>query len=157
MYTQSMIYNGNENPIYSHTLEEFINAGDVSSAPTFDTWCFAEKSNNIHYCVKNVIDDYLPELKGLSTHIYLNDEELRKYNYKPKLLSADVYGSTDLYYLILLLNGICNVKEFKDINPILLISKSDMFSFISDIIRGERSSIEEYNSIHLKNKVLRVE
>ena len=54
MYTQSMIYNGNENPIYSHTLEEFINAGDVSSAPTFDTWCFAEKSNNIHYCVKNV-------------------------------------------------------------------------------------------------------
>ena len=140
---------GFRNPMYSHTLDEFIEAGSSSTVPTYDKWCFKDSYNNIDFTVKNVLDDYLVELKKLATNVYLTDKDLTKYNYKPKLLSADVYGTTDLSYLILLMNGICNVKEFVNINPLKMIRKDDLYSYITNIITCERESIETFNS---KNK-----
>lgn len=140
------INKGDRNPLYSHTLEEFIAAGDSSTIPTYDSWCFLDNYNNIKFTVKNVLDDYLVELKNLATNVYLTDADLSKYNYKPKLLSADVYGTTDLFYLILIMNGICNVKEFVNINPIKMIKKDDLFSYLSNIITCEKKNIEMYNN-----------
>ena len=140
------INKGNRNPIYAHTLEEFITAGDNSTIPTYDSWCFLDSYNNIKFTVKNVLDDYLVELKKLSTNVYLTDADLSKYNYKPKLLCADVYGTTDLFYIILLLNGICNVKEFVNINPIKMIRKDDLFSYLSNNITCEKQNINLYNN-----------
>lgn len=139
---------GMRNSMYSHTLNEFLEASANSTVPTYDKWCFVERYNNINFTVKNVLSDYMVELKKLSTNVYLTEQDLTKYNYKPKLLSADVYGTIDLFYVILLLNGICNVKEFHDINPIKMIKKEDLFSYLSDIMTSERKNIEGYNYAH---------
>ena len=139
-------YKGNSNPIYSHTLEEFIIAGMTSNYPTYDFWAYIESYNNIEFVVKNVINDYLYELKKLSTNVYLTEKELKKYNYNPKLLSVEVYGTTELYYLILLLNGICNIKEFVDINPIKMIKKDDLMSYLTNITTAEKNFINMHNS-----------
>ena len=137
--------NGKANSMYSHTLDEFIEAGSNVTVPTYADWCFIERYNNINFTVKNILSDYLVELKRLSTNVYLNNDELRKYNYKPRLLSADIYGTTDLHYLILLLNGICNVKEFHDINPLKMIQKDDLYSYLTSIMNNERKNILQYN------------
>ena len=137
---------GNANPIYSHSLEEFIEAGAVSGIPTYDYWSYIESYNNIEFVVHNVLSDYIPELKRLSTNVYLTDKEMQKYNYKPKLLSADVYGTTHFHYLIMMINGICNVKEFLNINPVKMIPKDDLSSYITSIITAEKKSIDLYNS-----------
>lgn len=147
MYESSYTYNkGFRDPIYAHTLQEFIESGYNTNIPTYDSWCFVDSYNNIKFTVKNVLDDYLVELKSLSTKVYLTDKEITKYNYNPKLLSADVYGTTDLFYMILLLNGICNVKEFVNINPIRMIKKDDLMSYLSNIITSERQDIQTYNN-----------
>lgn len=144
--TSYTINSGKRNALYAHTLEEFINSGNSDKIPTYDTWCFVDNYNNIKFTVKNVLDDYLVELRNLATNVYFTPEDLTKYNYKPKLLSATLYGTTDLFYIILLMNGICNVKEFVNINPVKLIKKDDLFSFLSNIITGEKKNIEMYNN-----------
>lgn len=139
-------YSGTDNSIYAHTLSEFVEAGKNKVAPLYGDWCYVDSYNNINFTVKNVLDDYLFELKKLATNVYLEDKDISKYNYKPKLLSADIYGTTELDYIILLLNGICNVKEFHDINPIKLIRKDDLLSYLSNINTSEKYSIDIYNN-----------
>ena len=133
-------------PLYSHTLSEFVEAGSNSSRPTYDYWSYIASNNNIQFTLKNIINSYLYELKSLSTNVYLSDKELKKYNYNPKLLSADVYGTTEFHYLIMMINGICNIKEFVNINPIKMIRLTDLTSYLTSISVAEKTYIDQYNS-----------
>ena len=64
----------------------------------------------------NLINDYLPLIKEKAVTVVLDDDEYNKYLYKPKLLAYDVYKNTELYYVILLLNNVCSIKEFDNIS-----------------------------------------
>ena len=136
-----VITDGRSNPIYSHTLDEFIMAGKNANnrIPSFDKLSYQMTQANIKYIV---------ELKRLCIYIKLSKEELKKYNYNPKRLCADIYGNTEMYYLILLLNGICDVKEFHDINPIRMLPIGVLNDALSAIQINELPSINRYNSIH---------
>lgn len=145
----TVIVDGSTNPMYSHTLDEFKAAyNNRSVVPIYDSFCYQQQSGGIKYVVKDVLDDYMYELKKLAINIELTNDELVKYNYKPKLLSADIYGMTDFYYLILLLNGICNVKEFHNINPLKLIPADDLGNYLSSILTNESKNIKRFNSYH---------
>lgn len=147
--TTTTIRSSTSNPMYTHTLAEFINAyNNRSVVPIYESYCYQQQSGNIKYVVKNVLDDYMYELKKLAINIELTNDEIVKYNYKPKLLSADIYGLTDFYYIILLLNGICDVKQFHDINPIKLISSTDLGNYLSSITTNESANIKKFNSSH---------
>jgi hypothetical protein len=147
--TTTTIRSSTSNPMYTHTLTEFINAyNNRSTVPIYESYCYQQQSGNIKYVVKNVLDDYMYELKKLAINIELTNDEIVKYNYKPKLLSADIYGLTDFYYIILLLNGICDVKQFHDINPIKLISSTDLGNYLSSITTNESANIKKFNSSH---------
>jgi hypothetical protein len=147
--TTTTIRSSTSNPMYTHTLTEFINAyNNRSVVPIYESYCYQQQSGNIKYVVKNVLDDYMYELKKLAINIELTNDEIVKYNYKPKLLSADIYGLTDFYYIILLLNGICDVKQFHDINPIKLISSTDLGNYLSSITTNESVNIKKFNSSH---------
>lgn len=145
----TVIHDGSSNPMYSHTLDEFKAAyNNRSVVPLYESFCYQEQNGGIKYVVKNVLDDYLYELKKLSINIELNNDELVKYNYKPKLLSADIYGMTDFFYIILLINGICSVKDFHDINPIKLIPSDTLGDYLSSITTNESKNIKIFNSCH---------
>ena len=146
MEISSKTFNKGNNPLYAHSLQEFIDAGTNSGVPTYDFWSYKELYNNIEFIIKNVLHDYLFELRNLCTNVYLTDKELKKYNYNPKLLSADVYGTTELHYMILMFNGICNVKEFVNINPIKMIRKDDLNAYITNLVTSEKKYIDMYNS-----------
>lgn len=145
----TVILDGSTNPMYSHTLEEFKAAyNNRSVVPIYSSFCYQEQNGGIKYVVKNVLDDYLYELKKLAINIELTNDEIVKYNYKPKLLSADIYGMTDFFYIILLLNGICNVKDFHDINPLKLIPSDSLGNYLSSITTNESANIKKFNSYH---------
>lgn len=141
-----LIKEGSSNPLFSHTLDEFILSSKQIGVPTYDAFCFQENHGEIEYVVKNVLDDYIRDLRTLSVNITMSKDDLAKYNYQPKLLAADVYGNTDLYYLILKLNGLCNVKEFYNINPLKMLTVNDLNSYLTYILSNEKTNIELYNS-----------
>lgn len=136
------------NPMYTHTLSEFIMSGSSIQVISYPKLLFTERIGNIIFTVKNILQDYLPELKQRTIKVTLSDTEQRKYRYNPKRLAADVYGYTDLYYIILLMNGMIDVREFSQIENLQMLTKQDLNECLSTIYSSEVQSIQQYNSRH---------
>lgn len=84
-------------------------------------------------------DKYIDFIKEKSVKVVLTSDELTKYKYKPKLLSYDLYGTEELWFLILRLNNICHEMDFtkkiiylllpnniKVLNKILIINDDEI-------------------------------
>lgn len=137
-------------PSNSYTIEQFIALGKNVSV-TYDIFSFKELlSNGTEISVLNVINDYMDELSDYIVTVNLSDEEYRKYIYKPKLLCNDVYGNPELYFIIMLINGLVDVKEFT-ISSIKMLRKDDMNTILSAIYNAEKKYIDDYNTKHGTN------
>ncbi len=132
-------------PAKAHKLSEFLAAGASDKHISYKSLSFRNKEDTIIYTVKCVIEDYMYELKQMAVTIVLSDDEFAKYKYKPQILAYDIYGATELYPYILMLNNMCNIREFTQ-KTILLLSKENLISSLSSIYTSEKSSINEYNS-----------
>lgn len=135
---------GNTNPGKTSTVEDFISYRNDDSV-SYNNFSFRDKYNNIIYPIKNIIDDYTDELKELTIDITMSDSEFLKYKYRPKVLANDVYGNPELDFLILAINGICNVKEF-DSKEIKLIREDDLDNFITSVYSANKEDLDFYNS-----------
>lgn len=136
------------NVMYTHNYSDFMNAQKQSTNVSYTDFCFRERRGMVSFVVKNVIRDYIYELKQLSNKIELTDEDVEKYKYKPKLMSADLYGTTEYYYIILMLNNMYDQKSFVNIKNLNLLGKKQLQECISEIYSSESANIEKYNSIH---------
>lgn len=131
------------NPAKTSTIAEFIsfkNSDDIS----YNNLSFRDKYDNIIYPIKNIIDDYIDELMELTVNITLNDQEYLKYKYKPKILANDIYGNSELDFIILAINNICNMKEF-DMQTIKLIKDEDLDNFLTSIYNANKNDLDIYN------------
>lgn len=132
-------------PESTYTLSQFIALKD-SDQITYRNFSILERSlsdPNIVYSINNVIYDYMDELKSYCKLVSVSDLDKIKYKYKPKLLSYEIYGSTEAYFMILAMNGMCNVKEFdlKD-NIFKALSPSDMIRLINTIHKAESEHLK---------------
>ena len=128
-------------PAKTTTIEEFIKSGKSVSL-TYKNFSFLETlSNGTQVSVFDVINDYISELRLASLTVQLTDEEYRK----PKLLCYDIYGNPELYFIILLINDMADVKEFNK-KSFYMLSKEYMSVLTSYIYNSERAAISEYNS-----------
>lgn len=139
-----MSLTGVSSPGTSSTIEEFISFKNDDSA-SYNNFSFKDKYGNIIYPIKNIIDDYTEELSELTIDITMSESEFLKYKYRPKVLANDVYGNPELDFLILAINGICNVKEF-DSRDIKLIRENDLDDFITSIYNANKEDLDMYNS-----------
>lgn len=134
-------------PSESYTMEQFISLGRKVSL-TYDRYSFKELlSNGTEISILNVVNDYMREIKENSLLVRFSENEYRKYRFKPKILSYDVYGTQDLYYVVLLVNGIIDEKEF-DFTELLMPTTDTMNTYMSAIYNAEYRYIKEYNSAH---------
>lgn len=66
----------------------------------------------VKFPFSSIINKYKDFLYNIIIEIELNDEEFEIYQYKPKMLSEDLYGTTELWDSILILNNATTVAEF---------------------------------------------
>ena len=100
------------------TLESFINYKNLDNNVYYKDLSIFEKSIDgksvlLSY---NILNDYRKEIFDFIIPITLTDEEFQKYQYQPKKLAYDLYGSTEYYYMILFINSMTNIKEFNIID-----------------------------------------
>jgi len=135
-----------------YTLEDFINKGKSSNILKYSDLLFYEKTKNGLLPSYNVLNNYINIIRNdsITVTVSLTDEEYLKYRYKPRLLCYNIYGTQDIYYLILLLNNICNVKEF-NMRKIKVIRIKKMEKLLSSIYNAENTYIQNNLNI-VKNK-----
>ena len=132
-------------PGKTSTIAEFIsfkNSDDIS----YNNLSFRDKYDSIIYPIKNIIDDYIDELKELIVVVTMSKEEFLKYKYKPTILANDIYGNGELDFIIMRLNDICNAKEF-DMQTVNLIKNDDLDDFLTAIYNANKEDIDTYNSV----------
>ena len=124
----------------SYTIKQFISfqSSDPVTYSTLSLWVKSISDKNIIYSYDNILYDYLDELKMISYNIEMTNEEFRKYKYKPKLLAYDIYGATELYFIILAINGIkyIDVKAF-DKRKLRLPKANDLANIVTAIYNAE--------------------
>ena len=106
------------------------------------------------YAIENVVYNYMDIINSRKKTVIVDQEQKIKYQYKPKLLAYDVYGSTESYFMILACNGICNLKEFTlEEFKFYALTPSDLAAIMSSILNAEttyitmnRSNLEIYES-----------
>lgn len=130
-------------PNLSYTIEEFISFKDDVTV-SYNNLSFRERYDNISFPIKNIIDDYFDELMELTQEVKMNDTEFIKYKYRPRLLANDLYENPDLDFLILAINGICNMKEF-DNRTIKLIKIDDLTDFLTSVFNSNKEDLDVYN------------
>lgn len=132
-------------PQNTTTIEQFIEAGSGVTV-TYPKLSFLNTtSNGTLVTILNAISDYIDEFKQVCVNVKLNKDQQFKYHYKPKLLCQDIYGNPELFYIILLINDMADVKEFtKEI--IKMPRKNDMSTILTYIYNAERTAIDSYNT-----------
>ena len=125
------------------TLESFINYKNLDNNVYYKDLAIFEKSIDgksvlLSY---NILNDYRKEIFDFVIPITLTNEEFQKYQYQPKKLAYDLYGSTEYYYMILFINSMTNIKEFNR-RRINLMRAKDMSSVLSAIYSSESEYIE---------------
>lgn len=138
---------GTSDPALTYKLSQFVKVGRQAPTLSYTDFSYRETHKGISYIIKNVLNDYLPELKKLARKVLLSDKEYEKYKYKPKLLSYDLYGTTEYYIYLLMINDMCNIYEF-DSKKLLIISKSTLNLALNSIYRSEKANIIQFNNSH---------
>lgn len=145
-----MIYSSSTSVEETYTLSQFISMKDNDEI-TYRNFSILQKSitdPTMIYSIDNVIYDYLEEMKLYRKLVTVSDQEKIKYKYKPKLLSYDIYGSTEAYFILLAMNGMCNIKEFDLLdNTFWALSPTDMVTFLNTISKAE----SEYITLNRSN------
>jgi len=129
-------------PDMSNSIEEFIAAGKDSAIISYYNFSILQveyskdKTLRIDFTIDNLINDYMDVLKDAAKKVKLTDAEKIKYFYNPDLLAYDIYGSTELDFVIMQMNGIIDPKDF-DLPTLKLVYKSDLANIMNRIYTAE--------------------
>ena len=132
-------------PQNTTTIEEFVESGKGVAISHFNLSFTDILSNGTYVSVLNAVNDYMNELKNASVTVELTREQQQAYFYKPKLLCYDVYGNPELYYIILLMNDMADVKEFTK-PKIKMLKKEHMSELMGYIYNAEIDAMKAYNN-----------
>jgi hypothetical protein len=133
-----------QKPQNTYTIDQYINCKSDTLMCYYNT-SFIDVVDNLSYSTYNVVSDYLDELRSSDycVTIELTDEQLMKYKYRPKLLCYDIYGNTELHFIIMLINDMYSVKQFTQ--KTLLMPTVDMMKELSSrIINANKTAISVY-------------
>ena len=101
------------------------------------------ESGEILFTIKNLVDDYLDELLDICETVTITNEERMYYSYRPWLLAYNIYGNSELYWLVMLLNDIPTPNEFENFTKLKLPKAEYLDDILSEIYESESEYISK--------------
>jgi hypothetical protein len=139
-----------------YTIKEFITNYGVDDF-TYDTLFYKDVFNtskgNILINGNSILDRYANELPNYKTRLTFDESDYRKYSYNPKILSYDIYGTTELWFLILHANELTSSSQFDMEKP--YVYNGGVVSMIVSALDMEKTYIDYNESI--KDNLLKEE
>lgn len=100
---------------YYSTIKELIesvNTEEISYRNLHTDAYIRNKGEIIKIPYKSLIREYMPFFRSCVIEGKLNSDEMYKYKFKPKRLSYDLYGTTELWSALLELNNMISLLDF---------------------------------------------
>lgn len=97
------------------TIQELIDSAkdmEISYRNLHTNVYIKNKEDTIKIPYKSIIKEYLPFLQNTVLTLELTPPEVSLYRFKPKKLSYDLYGTTELWGALLELNQMYSIIEF---------------------------------------------
>lgn len=107
-------------------------------------------NENFIFSISSIFDKYYELMKERTMTIELTDAEYRKYIYKPKLLSLDLYGTTELDFLLLKLNNMTSCIYFN--KQTFKVFDKDITTLLNEIMIHENTNYIN-NEVDIINKI----
>lgn len=125
-------------PALTYTLSDFVEIGKQDEM-TYTNFSIIQYRMSTEFAEQNIIDYYLSELKSICLKITsLSEDEINKYKYAPDILAYDVYGTTQLDFIVLLCNGMIDPKDFDFKRKYLLLPRANVLQeFLSQVYNSE--------------------
>ena len=135
------------------TIEDYITQYNseeiVSSAFFLKQLLSIENGGKMIVNFTNLVNKYMPEIRGLKLKVTLSNDEYAKYKFNPKLLSYDIYGTTELWFLILEANELHSVTQFD--SKTIYLFRTDIVDKLARILNLEMTT-KNYNTEELNNQ-----
>lgn len=97
----------------------------------------------------SLVTKYIEEIKkNYIQTVELSDEEQAKYRFNPKGLSYDLYGTTELWSSLLLINNIISQVDFTPSS--LYVFKTSILDFFDEVFVLEEGNIND-NMQYIEN------
>ena len=124
------------------TIEELVNWGktqEISYRNLHGEVYINNLSNNevIRIPLNSVMGEYRYFLKPYTIEITMSDDELYLYQYKPKSLSFKLYGTTELWSTLLMINNCISKIDF-DKKKIKVLDPKRIKAFINEVLILEK-------------------
>lgn len=129
------------NPAQTYTLEQFISMKNTDDM-TYNNFSIYGIIDGQKILESNLIDEYLDELVKISSIVELNIDEYKKYKFAPDLLAYDVYGSTQLDFIVLAANDMADPKDF-NLKKLKLPSASRLRSYLNEVYNSNSNWINK--------------
>ena len=130
------------NPATTYTLPDFVSDG-ITDEQTYKNFSITRNTLDAQFVDIDLIDYYIDELKAISIKVTkFTPDEIAEYKYHPDLLAYYLYGSTQLDFVLMLVNGIIDPKDFDFKRGYILVPHKDAIKvFLSEIYNAERAWI----------------
>lgn len=94
----------------------------------------------------SILSHYMDYInKSLIDHTF-SDEDMMLYNFKPKLFCLDNYGTVELWSLLLRVNNMSSIIDFKKKN-IKVFNITTIFNILNEIMILEKGQIDSNNDV----------
>lgn len=133
----------------TYTVEDLVKLGPIDDV-TYTKFSLLTNLSNIQIPSQNIIFDYMDEMEKLAVNVYLTETEYQRYKYKPKLLSYDIYGTTEAYFVIMALNNIIDVRDFT--MKKLKMLKRDALDFVLGSIYTANENLINQNRVQIEKE-----
>lgn len=104
---------------------------------------YIKKDTALILNTESILDEYMYYIRKDASYISMNNDQVKMYAYNPKALSYYVYGTTELYQLILRLNYLNSASEFTDTllrNNIYIPNTQTIGTFLSEVLNKESTN-----------------
>jgi hypothetical protein len=82
----------------------------------------------------SLINKYKDFLHEIIIEMPMDEDDCETFMYKPKMLSEDLYGTTELWDTILILNNTISVSEFKPEGKVKIYDPNRLKKYINEIL-----------------------
>ena len=123
------------------SLNKYVKQLELSHGKLFFKSLITSGDHEIIVNSSSLVNKYYDYVSANTYTITLSDKEYLKYRYQPKLFCYEVYGTTELWAVLLKINNHTSVSEFN--SKTIKVFGERIFNVLNEILITENEAILE--------------